>query len=65
MTAGLRQAALDYHREPRPRKLEIPATKRLATQRDLDPANSPAVAVACGAMQAERPWAWCASAARA
>ncbi len=43
----LRQAALDYHREPRPGKLEIRATKPLANQRDLSRAYSPGVAEAC------------------
>ncbi|MEM6438369.1 MAG: NADP-dependent malic enzyme [Pseudomonadota bacterium] len=42
-----RQAALDYHAEPRPGKLEIRATKPLANQRDLSRAYSPGVAEAC------------------
>jgi malate dehydrogenase (oxaloacetate-decarboxylating)(NADP+) len=37
---ALRQAALDYHREPRPGKLEIRATKPLANGRDLARAYS-------------------------
>ncbi|PYE85616.1 NADP-dependent malic enzyme [Pseudoroseicyclus aestuarii] len=45
--AGLRQAALDYHRLPRPGKLEIRATKPLANGRDLARAYSPGVAEAC------------------
>ncbi len=53
MAEDLRQAALDYHREPRPGKLEIRATKPLATQRDLALAYSPGVAAACEAIQAE------------
>jgi malate dehydrogenase (oxaloacetate-decarboxylating)(NADP+) len=44
---SLRQAALDYHREPRPGKLEIRATKPLANGRDLARAYSPGVAEAC------------------
>ncbi|WP_210527145.1 NADP-dependent malic enzyme [Rubellimicrobium arenae] len=44
---GLRQAALDYHRFPRPGKLEIRATKPLANGRDLARAYSPGVAEAC------------------
>ncbi|MEO1640386.1 MAG: NADP-dependent malic enzyme [Pseudomonadota bacterium] len=44
---GLRQAALDYHRHPRPGKLEIRATKPMATGRDLARAYSPGVAEAC------------------
>ncbi|RMH48693.1 MAG: NADP-dependent malic enzyme [Alphaproteobacteria bacterium] len=42
-----RQAALDYHEFPQPGKLEIRATKPLATQRDLARAYSPGVAEAC------------------
>jgi malate dehydrogenase (oxaloacetate-decarboxylating)(NADP+) len=47
MDETLRQAALDYHRLPRPGKLQIEATKRMATQRDLALAYSPGVAAAC------------------
>src|SRR5207244_2637529 len=43
----LRSAALAYHRNPKPGKLEIQATKPLATQRDLALAYSPGVAAAC------------------
>ncbi|MCF2872503.1 NADP-dependent malic enzyme [Octadecabacter sp. G9-8] len=43
----LRQAALDYHRHPKPGKLEIRATKPLANGRDLARAYSPGVAEAC------------------
>ncbi len=39
--------ALKYHREPRPGKLEVVATKPLETQRDLSLAYSPGVAEAC------------------
>ena len=42
--AALRRAALDYHRLPRPGKLEIRATKPLADGRDLARAYSPGVA---------------------
>ena len=42
-----RHAALDYHRFPKPGKLEIRATKRLDTGRDLSLAYSPGVAEAC------------------
>ena len=41
------QEALDYHQFPTPGKLEICATKALATQNDLALAYSPGVAVAC------------------
>ncbi len=43
----LRQAALDYHRYPKPGKLEIRATKPMANGRDLSRAYSPGVAEAC------------------
>jgi malate dehydrogenase (oxaloacetate-decarboxylating)(NADP+) len=46
-TQATRQAALDYHRYPKPGKLEIRATKPLANQRDLSRAYSPGVAEAC------------------
>ncbi len=45
--ADLRADALAFHREPRPGKLEIVATKPLANQRDLALAYSPGVAFAC------------------
>lgn len=41
------QAALDYHEYPKPGKLEIRATKPMATGRDLSLAYSPGVADAC------------------
>ncbi|PVV19358.1 MAG: NADP-dependent malic enzyme, partial [gamma proteobacterium symbiont of Ctena orbiculata] len=47
MPHELRQAALDYHRSPKPGKLEIKATKPMANQRDLALAYSPGVAAAC------------------
>ncbi|HIC99833.1 MAG TPA: malate dehydrogenase, partial [Piscirickettsiaceae bacterium] len=40
----LKQAALDYHRNPRPGKIEIALSKPCATQRDLSLAYSPGVA---------------------
>ena len=43
----LHEAALIYHREPRPGKLAITPTKPLTTQRDLSLAYSPGVAAAC------------------
>lgn len=45
--ASKRQEALDYHEFPRPGKLEIRATKPMATGRDLSNAYSPGVAEAC------------------
>lgn len=50
---SLRQAALDYHRLPRPGKLEVRATKPLANGRDLARAYSPGVAEACLEIQAD------------
>jgi malate dehydrogenase (oxaloacetate-decarboxylating)(NADP+) len=47
MDEDFRRAALDYHRLPRPGKLAIQPTKRMATQRDLALAYSPGVAAAC------------------
>ncbi|MEL6563422.1 MAG: NADP-dependent malic enzyme [Pseudomonadota bacterium] len=44
---SLREAALDYHEHPKPGKLEIRATKPMATGRDLARAYSPGVAEAC------------------
>src|SRR6202789_1187063 len=53
MEDAFRQAALDYHRLPRPGKLAIEPTKRMATQRDLALAYSPGVAAACEAIKAD------------
>jgi malate dehydrogenase (oxaloacetate-decarboxylating)(NADP+) len=53
MDDDFRQAALDYHRLPRPGKLAVEATKRMATQRDLALAYSPGVAAACEAIVAD------------
>jgi len=50
MADSLREAALAYHRTPKPGKLEITATKPLANQRDLALAYSPGVAAACDAI---------------
>jgi malate dehydrogenase (oxaloacetate-decarboxylating)(NADP+) len=44
---NLKEAALEYHRSPKPGKLEITATKTLSNQRDLALAYSPGVAFAC------------------
>ncbi|MGR3434215.1 MAG: NADP-dependent malic enzyme [Shimia sp.] len=44
---SLREAALAYHAQPKPGKLEIRATKPLANGRDLARAYSPGVAEAC------------------
>jgi malate dehydrogenase (oxaloacetate-decarboxylating)(NADP+) len=49
-TQDLKSGALFYHRNPRPGKLEIQATKPLGNQRDLALAYSPGVAAACEAI---------------
>jgi malate dehydrogenase (oxaloacetate-decarboxylating)(NADP+) len=53
MLDDLQKAALDYHRLPRPGKIEVAPTKPLATQRDLALAYTPGVAVACEAIRAD------------
>jgi malate dehydrogenase (oxaloacetate-decarboxylating)(NADP+) len=53
MADTLRDSALTYHREPRPGKLEVVATKPLGNQRDLALAYSPGVAAACDAIVAD------------
>ena len=58
MDDDFRRAALDYHRLPRPGKLSIEPTKRMATQRDLGLAYSPGVAAACEAIAADPDAAW-------
>jgi len=50
MLDDLRKNALDYHRYPTPGKIEISATKPLATQADLGLAYTPGVAAACEAI---------------
>ncbi|WP_420862446.1 NADP-dependent malic enzyme [Algirhabdus cladophorae] len=49
----VKQAALDYHKFPKPGKLEIRATKPLANGRDLARAYSPGVAEACLEIKAD------------
>ena len=58
MAEDLRQAALDYHRKPKPGKLGIQATKRMSTQRDLALAYSPGVAAACEEIAKDPARAW-------
>ena len=53
MAEDLRDAALAYHRLPKPGKLEVTATTPLANQRDLALAYSPGVAAACDAIVAD------------
>ncbi len=49
----LKQAALDYHRNPVPGKIAVTPTKGLVNQRDLALAYSPGVAFACEAIKAD------------
>src|SRR5947208_13226277 len=49
----LRNAALEYHRLPKPGKISVTPTKPLANQRDLALAYSPGVAAACDAIAAD------------
>ena len=58
MDDDFRRAALDYHRFPRPGKLTIEPTKRMASQRDLALAYSPGVAAACEEIAADPDKAW-------
>ena len=53
MQDDFRREALDYHRYPKPGKLSVEPTKRMATQRDLALAYSPGVAAACDAIAAD------------
>ncbi|MGQ0677533.1 MAG: hypothetical protein ACT4N4_15805, partial [Rhodospirillales bacterium] len=53
MSDNLRLSALDYHRWPKPGKIEVTPTKPLGTQRDLALAYSPGVAFACQAIAAD------------
>jgi malate dehydrogenase (oxaloacetate-decarboxylating)(NADP+) len=58
MDDDFRKAALDYHRLPRPGKLSVEPTKRMATQRDLGLAYSPGVAAACEEIAKDPDAAW-------
>jgi malate dehydrogenase (oxaloacetate-decarboxylating)(NADP+) len=53
MDESLRQAALEYHRQPTAGKIAVTPTKPLANQRDLALAYSPGVAAACDAIVAD------------
>ncbi len=50
MHDDLKASALEYHQFPSPGKIEIAATKPLATQRDLALAYTPGVAAVCEAI---------------
>src|SRR3712207_1994630 len=58
MDEDFRKAALDYHRSPRPGKLAVEPTKRVATQRDLALPYSPGVPPPCQPCPADpdAPW---------
>jgi malate dehydrogenase (oxaloacetate-decarboxylating)(NADP+) len=58
MDDDFRRAALDYHRYPRPGKLTVEPTKRMASQRDLALAYSPGVAAACEEIAKNPDAAW-------
>jgi malate dehydrogenase (oxaloacetate-decarboxylating)(NADP+) len=58
MDEDFRKAALDYHRLPRPGKLTVEPTKRMASQRDLALAYSPGVAAACEEIAKNPDAAW-------
>ena len=47
MDESIREAALDYHRLPRPGKIAVTPTKALTNQQDLSLAYSPGVAAPC------------------
>src|ERR671926_502508 len=53
ISQDLKSSALFYHRNPRPGKLEIQATKPLGNQRDLALAYSPGVASVCEGIAAD------------
>ena len=53
MSDETEKSALDYHRFPKPGKIEISATKPLANPRDLALAYSPGVAEPCKAIATE------------
>ena len=47
MDEQIREAALEYHRHPKPGKIAVTPTKSLSSQYDLSLAYSPGVAAAC------------------
>src|SRR5690606_19321909 len=53
MAEDLRAAALEYHRNDPPGKIQVTPSKPLANQRDLALAYSPGVAAACEAIVAD------------
>ncbi len=53
MNDRIRQAALEYHRLPKPGKISVTPTKALNNQHDLSLAYSPGVAAACDEIVAD------------
>ncbi|MGM9873292.1 MAG: malic enzyme-like NAD(P)-binding protein [Muribaculaceae bacterium] len=53
MKETLKQAALDYHRNPRPGKIEVVPTKQYMTPEELSLAYSPGVAYPCLEIKAD------------
>jgi malate dehydrogenase (oxaloacetate-decarboxylating)(NADP+) len=53
MEDSLREAALDYHKNPKPGKMSITPTKPMETAKDLALAYSPGVAVPCEEIAAD------------
>jgi len=53
MDSQFREAALNYHRQPKPGKIAVVPTKQLTNQYDLSLAYSPGVAVACDEIVAD------------
>ncbi|MBS1156386.1 MAG: maeB [Proteobacteria bacterium] len=53
MDEELRKKALDYHRYPKPGKIQVVPSKALTSQRELALAYSPGVAAACDAIVAD------------
>ena len=53
MEDSLREAALEYHRNPKPGKMSIVPTKPMETAKDLALAYSPGVAIPCEEIAAD------------
>ena len=52
MSKVTKEAALEYHKDPRPGKIEVIPTKPYSTQQDLALAYSPGVAYPCKEIEA-------------
>ena len=53
MSNNIKEAALHYHRHPKPGKISVTPTKSLTNQQDLSLAYSPGVAAACELIAAD------------